>query len=97
MLRPNELGEEALGRLLSELDARLATEVRGEEVSGQKTPVYRSELAIPAPFDRLYWIYLVAMIDMAAGDNEAYSVSYALFTEARDAYARWYQRTGGKR
>ncbi|MBQ8358038.1 MAG: hypothetical protein IJX39_09585 [Clostridia bacterium] len=97
ILRPNELSEEVLTSFLSELEGRLAVEVRGQSPAALCPPVAvtRTGLSIPAPFDRLYWAYLVAMIDLAAGDTEAYSISYALFREARDAYARWYQRTKG--
>lgn len=98
-LRPNELGEQTLRNLLIELDHRMALETgrarMGEPCEG--TPVYGSELGVPAPFDRIYWVYLVAMIDMALGNAESYNISYALFTEARDAYARWVQRGEGSR
>ena len=95
-LRPNELGEEALSHFLEELEANLATEVRGERKCSSCSPVTRDELAVPSPFDRVYWAYLVSLIDLAAGDAEAYAMSRALFEDARNAYARWYQRTGGR-
>jgi hypothetical protein len=96
-LRPNELDRTVLTRLLLELEALLAVEVRGEGAVPPKHPhvAGRECLTVPAPFDRLYWTYLVSMIDLASGDSAAYRISEALFTEARDAYARWYQRTGG--
>ena len=99
VLRPNELGEEALCALLAQLESSLAVEVRGEKSGGACSPITMSEtvLAVPAPFDRLYWAYLVAMIDLCAKDNDAYGISFALYNETRTAYARWYHRTrGGK-
>lgn len=99
VLRPNELGEEALAALLYELESSLATEVRGESpVAGcGAVMVNEASLSAPAPFDRMYWAYLVAMIDLSAKDQDAYNMSYALYREARTAYARWYHRTRGKR
>ncbi|MBE6703237.1 MAG: hypothetical protein E7585_07510 [Ruminococcaceae bacterium] len=99
VLRPNELGSEALGSLLAELESSLATEVRGECPHGDCCPLVVTEtvLSAPPPFDRLYWAYLVAMIDLSAKDLDAYGLSYALYQEARTAYARWYHRTRGKR
>ena len=98
-LRPNELEEQVLRHLLLELDHRIALETgkarMGEPCEG--TPVYRETLGVLAPFDRVYWTYLVAMIDMALGHTEAYGISHALFTEARDAYLRWVQRGEGSR
>lgn len=98
VLRPNELGEEALCALLEQLESSLAVEVRGEK-GGACSPITMSEtvLAVPAPFDRLYWAYLVAMIDLAAKDSDAYEISLALYKETRTAYARWFHRTRGSR
>ena len=93
-IRPSELDETVLIALLLELEQQLAMEVRGE----QRLPraVVSTDLEVPAPFDRVYWTYLVAMIDLAAGNVERYRVSDALYRESRDAYARWYQRRAGQ-
>lgn len=92
-MRVNELDELTLTTLLFELENQLAVEIRGE---GPDTPTFMdTDLLIPSPFQNIYWTYLVAMIDLAQKDLDAYKVSYALFCEARDAYARWYNRTGG--
>jgi hypothetical protein len=93
-MRSNQLDDLTLKTLLWELENQLAVEIRGE---GPDTPsVLDTDLLIPPPFQNIYWTYLVAMIDLAAKDLDAYKHSYALFCEARDTYARWYNRTGGK-
>lgn len=99
VLRPNELEEQTLRHLLIELDHRIALETGKAQMGApcEGVSVYREELSIPSPFDRVYWAYLVAMIDMALGNTEAYSISFALFSEARDAYVRWVQRGEGRR
>lgn len=92
-LRPTELSHEVLTALLWELEEQLALEIRGE------WPCHRAvtcaELKIPAPFDRVYWTYLLSMIDLSMGNTEAYRASNALYREGREAYARWHQRTVG--
>ena len=96
-LRPNELGEETLAHLVQELEENLALEVRRE---GRREPCVvtrQGELAVPPPYDRIYWTYLVSLIDLSAGDAEAYAMSHKLFEQTRASYAKWVQRTGGHR
>jgi hypothetical protein len=95
-VRPNELDEQILRRLLIGLDHRIARQT-GKARVGEHSPVYREALIVPAPFDWLYWAYLVAMIDMAMGNTEKYSISYALFNDAYNDYVRWVQRGEGSR
>ena len=52
-------------------------------------------LLVPAPFDRLYVYYVIAMCDYAAHETAHYADSMALFNAALDEYAKWYQRTNG--
>ena len=97
-LRPNELDEQILRRLVTELDHRLALESGRARMGtpAQGNSVYRDELSVPPPFSHVYWMYLVAMIDMATGDEEGFGVSYALFKEARESYLRWMHRGEGR-
>ena len=89
-VRPHALSEDILEHFLGEVEGRIAVEVKQHDVSELDATV----LSVPAPFDRLYWSYLVAMIDLAAGDTDNYRISRALFEEAYNAFARWYQRRG---
>lgn len=93
-MRPSELGEEVLTALLLDLEEQLAIEVRGERLCPRA--VTRTELLVPPPFDRVYWTYLAAMIDLSLGNTESYRQFDALYRESRDAYARWHQRTVGQ-
>lgn len=52
-------------------------------------------LLVPAPFDRLYVYYVIAMCDYAAHEAAHYADSMALFNAALDEYAKWHQRTNG--
>lgn len=100
-LRPTATDEAVKLRWLSELEGRIGTEVIGKAPEVGLSLVGRAAahtcLTAPLPYDRLYWTYLVAMEDLAAADTAAYQVSFSLFSEAYDAYARWYQRTKGGR
>ena len=92
-MRKNELGETVLSHFVEELEADLAVTVRGEPVPVISTT---QPLLVPSPFDRVYWTYLVSLIDLSVGPVMAYNLSKVLYEDARDAYARWYHRTGGK-
>ena len=94
-LRPCELSDEMLSQFLLELEADLAFRIRGEGMVAPCTAIIRNELSVPAPFDRIYWLYLTSLIDFSMGATERYAVSDALFREARDDYAKWMRRKGG--
>ena len=55
------------------------------------------QLSVPVPYDRVYWTYLVAMIDFVRGSIENYEHSLAAFREAYGEYARAVQRASGCR
>lgn len=93
-IRPCELDGEVLTALLLELERQLALEIRGEHICPHT--VTRTDLAVPSPFDRIYWTYLVSMIDLALGNTEGYRLSDALYRESREAYAKWHRRTAGQ-
>ena len=95
-VRPNALAEEVQMHFLAELEGRIAAEIY-QKPCPPCTPVFSAvpRLSVPSPYDRVYWSYLVAMIDLAAGDAAAYRASSALFEEAYQAFARRFVREGG--
>ncbi len=75
-----------LVQFLQELEGRIEIEIHG------KSTWKKSEtLSVPAPYDRLYWLYLLYMTDMLNADKERYERSAAVFKEALDAYAHYYR------
>lgn len=60
-----------------------------------RTPSAARRCSCPAPFDRLYVYYVIAMCDYAAHETAHYADSMALFNAALDEYAKWHQRTNG--
>ena len=93
-MRPCELDREVLIALLLDLEEQLKLEV-GKERTVPRA-VTRTELTVPAPFDRVYWTYLASMIDLAQSNTDAYRLTDALYRESREAYVRWHQRTVGQ-
>ena len=95
-VRPHAIEDKLMLHFLSELEGRIAVEIR-HEMPGEASAVrgMGQKLSVPTPFDRVYWTYLVAMIDLSVADASAYKTSMSLFKEAYRAYAAYYQRTGG--
>ena len=99
-VRPNSLPRELLLHFLEELEGRILLEIHQKSPKATSTSgapyQLNPKLSVPSPYDRLYWSYLVAMIDLTMGDMQAYATSRPLFDEAFAAYARYYQRTKGE-
>lgn len=86
-LRNTELTDDVIAGMLSELEGRIAYEIHGVahfEDTG--------ELSVPHPFDRVYWTFLVAMLDLYEGNLQNYPHTFAEFRRAFESYANHYQR-----
>ena len=51
-----------------------------------------TELLIPVPHDKVYWMWIAAMIDFANGEYEKYQNTLRLVNDACDKYAKWHHR-----
>ncbi len=85
-------------RWLSEIEGRVQVELLdmapgSASVFDIATPP-DTELSVPHPYDRLYWMYYIAMFDYLAGDAARYENAAALFNEAYAGYGRYLKRTG---
>lgn len=100
-LRKNQLAESIKIRWLSELEGKILSEIVG--LAPEKIPVFTEKtpqilrLFAPAPYDRVYWTYLLKMIDYAIKEADSYQMSTALFKEAYEEFAKWFLRTKGGR
>lgn len=99
-LAPNRLDETLKRRWLGDLEGMVRVELLGEspESLTQFTvngvlPIGAS-LKVPYPYDRLYWLYLVAMVEQAQGDTNRYAGAAAMFNTAYNSYAKWLKRNG---
>lgn len=57
-------------------------------------------LLIPIPYDKVYWMWVCAMIDFANGEYDRYQNTLQMVNDAYDKYAKWFHRhfhedTGG--
>lgn len=96
---PNAWDETAKLLWLNECESMIQTRILGtapEQCITYDADTDRStKLLVPAPFDRLYVYYVIAMCDYAAHETAHYTDSMMLFNAALDEYAKWYQRTNG--
>ena len=96
---PNAWDEAAKLLWLNECESMIQTRILGtapEQCITYDADTDRStKLLVPAPFDRLYVYYVIAMCDYAAHETAHYADSMMLFNAALDEYAKWYQRTNG--
>ncbi len=96
---PNAWDETAKLLWLNECESMIQTRILGtapEQCITYDADTDRStRLLVPAPFDRLYVYYVIAMCDYAAHETAHYADSMMLFNAALDEYAKWYQRTNG--
>ncbi len=83
----SELSESVFARLLSEVEGLVQIELH-------KNTDWKDEgqLEVPHPFDRIYWIYIIAMVDLITGDLDSYKVTRALYDEAFRDYANFCMR-----
>lgn len=88
--RTTELTDDVIARMLSELEGRIEIELHGNA-----TWVDRGTLSVKNPYDRVYWTFLVAMVDLYEGRAQDYAHTYAEFTRAFEAYANHCRNRAG--
>lgn len=95
---PNALPEAVKRRFLGEAEGKVRVELLGEApdaipVIDETTPP-DTELAAPAPYDQLYWLYIAAMMDYTLGDVARYENTASLFNAVYGSYGKWLKRRG---
>lgn len=99
-LAPNRLDESLKRRWLGDLEGMVRVELLGESVdtlaslTDEGVLPSDADLKIPYPYDRLYWLYLVAMVEHAHGDAGHYARAAAMFNSVYSSYAKWLKRNG---
>lgn len=93
-LKPNAFTLQHKTRLLSELEGRIETEVFLKDQSSVTVYCYsddkNTELQVKAPYDNIYALYLMAMIDFFNGEYNRYANTYEMFNSQYIAFVRWY-------
>ncbi len=89
---PNQVADTVKRRWVGELEGRIMVELEGVSPSSLTPPEEEGQppyLSVPYPFDRLYWLYVAAMLDYVNGDSARYQNSAAMFNSAYQSYAKW--------
>jgi hypothetical protein len=97
-MMPNGVESSVKLRLLGEIEGRVRVELLGEMPDGgceftERTPA-GTELIVPHPYDQMYLLYMMAMMDFLGGDTARYENSAALFNSVFQSYGKWLKRRG---
>ena len=83
-------------QFLNEAEGKVQTEVlmiAPEDTVRYGTDDLTSEMIVTAPHDKLYYVYLMAMIDFVNGEYDRYTNSMNLANAHITEWAGWYNRT----
>lgn len=93
-LHPDTIPDSIKCRWLSELDGKITREtMHRSDFTPYKFPDDGDrELAVSAPYDNLYELYIIAMSDFFSGEMANYSSSAVLFQQAYSEFRKNYIR-----
>jgi hypothetical protein len=99
-LKPNNedtFTDEVLVQFLNEIEGRMQTEVL--KIAAEDCVQYdaetdsETELIIGPPHDKIYYLYLIAMIDYTNGEFDKYNNDLVTVNQHITEWARWFTRT----
>ncbi len=96
-IKPNAFSDAVKTQWLNECEGVIQTEVMLLDVAACISYSYErdkdAQLLVQPPHDKVYWTYLVAMIDFANGEYNRYQDTVQLYNAFFGEYMRWYART----
>lgn len=97
-MMPNRMDASVKLRFLGEIEGKVRVELLGED-PGQVPALDdgtqgETELCAPAPFDQIYLLYVMAMMDYLNGDVSRFENGAALFNQVYQSYGKWLKRRG---
>ena len=96
-IKPNAFSEEAKTAWINEIEGLVQTEVfllAIEDVVQYTWPENAAAtLLAKPPHDKIYWVYMSAMVDFANGEYDKYQNTMQMFNQFFGEYMRWYART----
>ena len=96
-IKPNAFSDEAKTAWINEIEGLVQTEVfllAIEDVVQYTWPENAAAtLLAKPPHDKIYWVYLSAMVDFANGEYDKYQNTMQMFNQFFGEYMRWYART----
>lgn len=96
--RPNTLEDKEKARWLIQLDGRIYEEATKADAPEVTPPLIwpedgDKELLVASPYDRMYYLYLTAMVEFSQGEYDAYNNTVDSYEQARAEWRSWYRRT----
>lgn len=88
--RPNTIPEEEKAKWLYELDHSLLEMMERKEYENRWPE--DQELLMPKPYDHIYRLYLISMIDFYMQDLNLYANDKELFNQAMKEAKAWWRR-----
>ena len=95
-IRPNAFQTGMKLDWLNRMEHEVASSVMGIALPSIEAYTEESmdyELIVPMPFDDLYALYLIAMIDMANGEYTKYQNSYEVYNQRYREFVCWFAAT----
>lgn len=89
-LRPNAINDEQKADWVWSLETDIA-DLIGADMKANPFPA-DVDLTMPAPYDGIYSLYLMAMIDNYNQDSTLYANDMTMFNEAYGEARRWWRR-----
>ena len=95
-VKPHEFEQAVMLRWLDELEKKIELEIHDKLLQKEGFLCGASDkLSVPSPYDKIYWTYLVSMIELVQGTPQTYEFANGVFKEAYSEYVRHLQRRGG--
>ena len=95
-MKPNAFSNDTKTQWVNEVESMVQTEVLLFASEQIITYTYAQdsteELLVQPPHDKLYWSYLVAMIDFANGEYNKYQNTMQVFNAHFGEFMRWFAR-----
>ena len=96
-IKPNAFSEEAKTAWINEIEGLVQTEVFLLAIEDVVQYTWPKDAAVTLlakpPHDKIYWVYLSAMVDFANGEYDKYQNTMQMFNQFFGEYMRWYART----
>ena len=93
-VRPDLYTNEQITEWLADVDGQLAAELLHTEPVRYSYPSdSERELLVPFPYDRLYHLYVIAMIDFYNRETDLYANDMEAYNNAMEDYRKYYRRT----
>lgn len=92
-VRPNVFTDEDKYRWLTTLEGLIQRSVYQQEGEALETPREAdTELSVPHPYDEIYLLYAMAMVDFYNREYDQYNNTLAMFEERLEQFRAWYIR-----